>query len=363
MKEALARVRSELGAEAVILQSREIKKRRWLGLAGSKWIEITAGAGVAVAEKPPVADNKQDALEPLNQELQALREMVEDLCRRKKYATPDLPEELIEIYTRLIENDVDEAIASELVCQLRDGMGRSERTRPELVRDRLTALVQSRLKLAGPIVCESGQAKVVALVGPTGVGKTATVAKLAANFKLRLNLRVGLVTVDTYRIAAVEQLRTYAEIIDVPLKIATSPREMAAAVGELSGLDLVLVDTAGRSPRDELRIKEIRSLLNEAGATEVHLVLSAVASLGTMLAAVERFSAIDPNRLLVTKLDEANALGGVLSCMIRTGKPISYLTTGQDVPDNIEVADPAELAQRIVDSVWPEEADAQRRAA
>jgi flagellar biosynthesis protein FlhF len=363
MKEALARVRSELGAEAVILQSREVGKRRMLGFARSKWIEITAGTGMAVVEKPPAADANDEVLAPLRKQLHALHEMIADLCRRKKHAAPDLPGELVELYTGLIADDVEESIASGLVCQLRDELARADLAQSGVVRQRLTELVRSRLHVAGPIVCESGQPKVVALVGPTGGGKTATVAKLAANFKLRMNLRVGLVTVDTYRIAAVEQLRTYAEIIDAPLKIATSPREMAAAVRELSDLDLVLVDTAGRSPKDELRIKELRSLLNEAGATEVHLVLSAVASLGTMLAAVEKFSTIDPNRLLITKLDEAGALGNILSCIVRTGKPVGYLTDGQDVPDNIEVADAAELAERIVNSVWQEVEETLRRAA
>ncbi len=114
----------------------------------------------------------------------------------------------------------------------------------------------------------------VALVGPTGVGKTTTIAKLAANFRLRDGIRMGLVTVDTYRIAAVEQLRTYAEIIDLPMKVVTSPREMRRALEELQGLDLILIDTAGRSPRDELKIQELKSLLNEAQVDEVHLVLS-----------------------------------------------------------------------------------------
>ena len=119
-----------------------------------------------------------------------------------------------------------------------------------------------------------GNRKVVALVGPTGVGKTTTIAKIAANFRLRDKKTVGLITADTYRIAAVEQLRTYAEIIDLPLEVVTTPREMRRAVLQMEHLDLVLIDTAGRSPHDELRLHELRALLREANPDETHLVLS-----------------------------------------------------------------------------------------
>lgn len=366
MKEALAQVRAELGPEAVILQSREVRKRRFLGMAGGQGIEITAGTGMAIADKPASADaitKGQPGMAEIHDQLKSLRGMVEDLCRRKKSPTPDLPHELVSVYTRLIDGDVHEPIASGLVCQLRDEMSRVELAQHETVRRRLVELVRDCLIVSGPIVCESGRCKIVTLVGSTGVGKTATVAKLAANFKLRQQLRVGLVTADTFRIAAVEQLRTYAEIIDAPIKIATSPREMSEALAEFSELDLVLVDTVGRSPRDELRIKELKAFLQEAANAEVHLVLSAVASSGSLQTAIERFSAIGASRLLFCKLDEAASLGGILSSVVRTGQPVSYLGDGQDVPDNIDVADAGELAEQIVDSLLPETVGHLRRAA
>src|SRR5256885_1984087 len=183
-----------------------------------------------------------------------------------------------------------------------------------------------------------GLRRVVALVGPTGVGKTTTVAKLAANFKLVHGLRPGLVTVDTYRIAAVEQLRTYAEIIDLPLAVANAPSEMKPALDELGDVDLVLIDTAGRSPRDEVKIRELADFLAEARPDEVHLVLSAVAGERSLRSAVERFSVVRADRLILTKLDEADGLGGVLAVLGHADRPVSYLTTGQAVPDDIEPA-------------------------
>jgi flagellar biosynthesis protein FlhF len=335
-------------------------------MPGTQAIEITAGTGMTIADKPVAADARSDShahLDGLRDQLQSLQGMVEDLCRRKKSPTPDLPPELVSVYTRLVDGDVHEPIASGLVCQMRDELSRVELAQPGAIRNRLVELVRGSLNVSGPIVCESGRCKIVTLVGPTGVGKTATVAKLAANFKLRQQLRVGLVTADTFRIAAVEQLRTYAEIIDAPIKVATSPREMAEALAEFSDLDLVLVDTVGRSPRDELRIKELKAFLQEAATTEVHLVVSAVASSGSLLTAIERFSAIGASRLLFCKLDEAATLGGILSSVVRTGQPVSYLGDGQDVPDNIDIADAGELAEQVVDSLLPETVSHVRRAA
>jgi flagellar biosynthesis protein FlhF len=174
------------------------------------------------------------------------------------------------------------------------------------------------------------------------------VAKLAANFKLAHGLRPGLVTVDTYRIAAVEQLRTYAEIIDLPLTVANTPGEMRRAIDDLGNVDLVLIDTAGRSPRDEVKIRELADFLAAAQPDEVHLVLSAVAGERSLRAAVERFAVVQADRLILTKLDEADGLGAVLGVLGQADRPVSYLTTGQAVPDDIEPANRSRIARLIL---------------
>jgi flagellar biosynthesis protein FlhF len=188
----------------------------------------------------------------------------------------------------------------------------------------------------------------VALVGPTGVGKTTTIAKLAANYRLREKQRVGLITVDTYRIAAVEQLRTYADIIDLPMEIVSTPREMHQAVARMADLDLILMDTAGRSPRDEVKIQELKSLLGEAAPDEVHLVLSSVASAASLVKTAEQFAAVGTTSLVLTKLDEAASLGNLLTLVRGSGLPLSYLTHGQNVPDDIAAADSRKLARAIL---------------
>ncbi len=188
----------------------------------------------------------------------------------------------------------------------------------------------------------------IALVGPTGVGKTTTIAKLAANLRLREHRRVGLITVDTYRIAAVEQLRAYAEIIDLPMEVVATPREMREAVVRLAEEEIVLIDTAGRSPHDAVHLQELKVMLHESHAHEVHLVLSAVGSTSHLQRIVERFASIGTTALLVTKLDEATGLGHLLPVLRSARLPLSYLTCGQSVPDDIVVAESEKLIPALL---------------
>jgi flagellar biosynthesis protein FlhF len=278
-----------------------------------------------------------------------LHSMVEQLSQTKtSQSTPDLPAALFHVFTDLIEADVSEETARELIERVRLEMQSGELNDLSAVKDRLARLIEAEMYEHGPIRTWRGQRRVVALVGPTGVGKTTTVAKLAANYRLREKLRVGLITVDTYRIAAVEQLRTYADIIDLPMEVVSTPREMREAVARMHDMDLVLMDTAGRSPRDEVKIQELKSLLAEAQADEVHLVLSCVGSAGNLATTAEKFSAVGTTALIMTKLDEATGLGNVLPLLRRSRLPLSYLTNGQNVPDDIAVADKRRMARSIL---------------
>ncbi|RIK86715.1 MAG: flagellar GTP-binding protein [Planctomycetota bacterium] len=260
---------------------------------------------------------------------------------------PKLPPLLSNLLGELLDADFDEPAARELIDRLRREAA-AEASDIRAARLRLVSMIESELRVTGPIRAATGAGRVVALVGPTGVGKTTTIAKLAANYRLRDNRRVGLVTVDTYRIAAVEQLRTYAEIIDLPMEVVSTPREVGEAVKRMRDFDLVLMDTAGRSPRDEVRIRELRALLAEAHPDEVHLVLSSAASSRGLLAAVDNFTPVGVTSLIVTKLDEATGLGGLVKLARHSGLPFSYLTDGQNVPDDITVAEPQQMARMIL---------------
>lgn len=263
-------------------------------------------------------------------------------------APAPLPASLENLQENLRENEIPEDITKGLLSQLQAELTPEQLDDPAATNAMLTAMIKRRVATTGPIQLQSGERKVVALVGATGVGKTTTIAKLAANFRLREHVKMGLVTVDTYRIAAVEQLRTYAEIIDLPMKVVTNPLEMRRALDELVGLDLVLIDTAGRSPRDELQIQELRRLLAEARVDEVHLVLSMTSNLRSLIASAEKFAQANATSLVLTKLDEAMGLGNLLELTRKVPLPISYLTTGQDVPNDIEPADSDRIARLLL---------------
>jgi flagellar biosynthesis protein FlhF len=388
MHAALVMVRQELGPDAAVLHTREVRSSRLFGLiSGPRQIEVTASAGVNVpsrlpglkgdgrpwCEAPPserrlaappgqaaslslspslmgAASSRTTMAGDVQDQLSDLRSMVQDLCRRTSSRGPqDLPESLFRIFTELIDLDLGEDLARELVERVRTEAGSGELSDPVMLKARIARLIEGEIHVAGPIAVTPGRRRLVALVGPTGVGKTTTIAKLAAVYRLREKRNVGLITVDTYRIAAVEQLRTYADIIDLPMQVVSTPREMREAVRRMDGLDLILLDTAGRSPRDEIKIQELRSFLTEAAADEVYLVLSSVAGAKTLKQVVERFATVGTTSLILTKLDESTGLGHLLPVLRDSRLPLGYLTNGQNVPDDIEVADAARLARLVLE--------------
>jgi len=315
--------------------------------AAGNSIPVNQAAGLQAAAK--ALSEEGDSTNELSVKLDVLQKMVESLAQKSHFRSADeVPSELFDIYTQLIDADIDDDLARELICNLRTNCSAEQLHDPVGSRALLSAMVEADIQCSPPIRTEVGRRRVVALVGPTGVGKTTTIAKLAANFRLRDGIKMGLVTVDTYRIAAVEQLRTYAEIIDLPMKVVTSPQEMRRALDELSDLDLILIDTAGRSPRDELKIQELKSLLNEAAVDEVHLVMSLTASVRSIRMTCEQFSSVNPTSLILTKLDEAAGAGSLLSVSRDVKLPFSYLTTGQDVPEDIEPANACRIARLVL---------------
>ena len=403
MQEALALIRRDLGPDAAVLHTRDIRSGGLLGmLLGSKRVEVTASNQVDVPSRLPARSQGIDLSRPeevtahlgvgalkrskntatgptrpvhadaiphstrlsssqapvaashsaesdRDASARELESLVDDLCRRSRHSEiHELPESLFRLFTDLIEADVQDELARELVERVRREMPTRDLLDMVLVKAHLARMIEDEIQVAGPIRAEPGRRRVVALVGPTGVGKTTTIAKLAANFRLKEKRKVGLITVDTYRIAAVEQLRTYADIIDLPMAVVSTPSEMREAVTRMSDLEIILMDTAGRSPRDEVKIQELRTMLIEAKADEVHLVLSAVGSASGLSRTAEQFTPAGTTSLVITKLDEATSLGNVLPLLRSSKLPLSYVTDGQNVPDDIEAADQRRLARIIL---------------
>lgn len=305
----------------------------------------------APAASPPTRPLRRT--EPaLHDELATLKQMVSQVLQRQSGTLqPAMPEALFNEYVSLIQNEVAQEIADELCDTVRRELTDTELTDAASVR----ASFRTHLAQYVPIAPDSmlvtptdGRPFTIALVGPTGVGKTTTVAKLAAAFKLRHNKRVGLITTDTYRIAAVDQLRTYANIIGLPLKVALSPDEMHEACQSLANCDVILIDTAGRSPNDSARLDEIRDFAKAANPHEIHLVLSSTCSEQALMRTIERFSTVQTDRVIFTKTDEAVSLGVLINVMRKAGKELSFITTGQEVPDHIEAGSPDRLAALVL---------------
>jgi len=376
MAAALEQVKRRLGRDAVILNTRAFTKGGLFGWRGRSVVEITAAhqvddlirprrsgrtpselnAGVGPAEGRSASGTTAGATglvgdaSTLTAELASIKSLVRDLARQsRRNHQGGLPDQLFETYLRLVENQVSEELAQQLVARIREELSAAELAVPDTVRRRLAAALEAMLPTAGPIQPPvlPGPA-IIALVGPTGVGKTTTIAKLAANFRLRDNREVGLITIDGYRIAAVEQLRTYAQIINVPLEAVTSPAQMRPALDRLSGCQVVLIDTAGRSQHDTLRINELKCFLDQAKPHEVHLVIAGTSSQRVVDEVLERFAPLGIDRVIFTKLDEAVGFGVILNSLHKAGGRLSYLTTGQDVPDDIEVGQASRVARLIL---------------
>ncbi len=206
----------------------------------------------------------------------------------------------------------------------------------------------STIKCTGPLRLRKDSPRIIALVGPTGVGKTTTTAKLAAHYAMHKGASVALVTIDNFRVGAVEQLKTYSRIMDIPIDVANTPDELKGCVETHRDKDLILIDTAGRSPKDQEKLEELRSFLNSAQGVEIHLCLSATTKDKELDDIVSRFSGLAVTRVLFTKLDESETLGCIVNTHVRHKLPLSYFTNGQMVPEDIVVASPRRLANLIL---------------
>jgi flagellar biosynthesis protein FlhF len=352
MQEAMTQVKNDLGRDAVILHTRRFHKGGFWGFFTKEVIEVMAALenqAAAVVENKPlpvvvpsmkVEDTKEAAMQL---ELVTMRNMLEQLLR-KVPQSDKLVSPLLEL---LVKNDIDVQIAENLIKGL-PGEKSIIGNDPLIVRQLLLDRISNYLQRIEGISIPKTICKNVAFIGPTGVGKTTTIAKLAANFALKEGYKVALVTADTYRISAVEQLRTYADIIGVPIEVVYTAGELKDVLSRHQDKHLVLIDTAGRSPHNEYQMAELQALFEVDFPIEKHLVLSATTKYKDALAIVNKFAVCSPEKLVFTKMDEASTIGTILNLLYQFPATLSYVTTGQSVPDDIELANHHKLASLIL---------------
>jgi flagellar biosynthesis protein FlhF len=258
-----------------------------------------------------------------------------------------LPANLRTLLASMQSSGMDDRIAKRIVRQLLNEMTGAELADGSLMQKKAAELLLAGMGEVSPVLFAGAKPRIVAFVGPTGSGKTTTIAKLATDFTLNLGKRVSVLSIDTKRVDAVGQLKAYCRIINIPLLIAYSPDELPGIMPGIMGSDVTLVDTPGSGPMDRPQMIEMVEFLKRMVPQEVHLTISVTTSLMEMKRIFENFGLLKPNRMLFTKLDETDNYGTMISFAVLSGKPMSYVTFGQNVPGDFALADPGDLIRKI----------------
>ena len=405
-QEAFEQMKNELGPDAVILNTRKVREGGKLDFLGNEeYYEITAGidhapkqhqvfrgmgeartektaSGTARRAKTESSGNgsgngsnratglagqyrmaaweaeKKKIMEQLSHinelksEIHDIKKTLQQVADFLKYSRmPALPEYFKRALKRLVDNEVHDDLARAIVQTVYSHTQPSDYKKMDVVDRNVLSLLARMVKIAKPLESIKRTPYVIALVGPTGVGKTTTIAKIAANLKLFYNRRVALISADTYRIAAIEQLQTFANIANIPMSVAYSPTEIREAIYKFDDKDIIIIDTVGRSQKNDQHLRDLQQFIEAANPDEVHLVLSLTSSLRTLLDVVRRFHIMRPNRFIFSKLDECINTGNIINVLYKHQLPVSFLTTGQTVPNDIVPADRELLANLIYQGV------------
>lgn len=380
-QEALQLAKQELGKDVIITHIKSIKPKGIYKLFKKPLVEITAAV-----DEEKIYDRKSHAqfadefktnpfevkIRPdeeqhssaIEQKLDSLQIMLEKQLKeqaqameREKEREKTEPEEVEQtaamacvqmIYNQLVANEVEEVFANKVIAEIEQSLN------PDATVDNILSSIYQKIVLklgeTKELELTEGKTKYVFFIGPTGVGKTTTIAKLASTLKLRRKIKVALFTADTYRIAAVDQLRSYATILNIPLRVIYSEGEMQEALDEFKDYDVVLIDTAGRSHKNQEQRDDIEKLLMTVPEErrEIYLVLSATTKYRDLVKITEAYSEIADYSLIFTKLDETGGVGNVFNIRMLTGAPLSYTTFGQNVPDDIMKINPQSIAKQLL---------------
>lgn len=357
LKEALSQIKKELGDDAVILSTKNLKQK---GQASTLY-EVVAG----MEEDLPVAKLNNSIKKKIevgdesgfDSELKILRQRIyNDSAKlpkievkhqeQKKEEQPKSPfeEQLAEIKSILSQNDINTRLAEKIVQQIKNQLNLVKKP---ATKDFVASVISSLIPTEGFEVKKTSAPKVVALIGPTGVGKTTCVAKLALISKILHKLNVGLISIDTYRLGAIDQLKTFAELSEIEMLVAYKVEDIPKIMKRFAKKDLVFIDTVGRSQNNSAQLKEIKQTLSGVKIDETILVLNTAGSTKNLIDAAKKFKVLDYSGLIFTKLDESVVFGNILNVANEINTPVKFLTNGQVIPDDIIAADSDYIAKLI----------------
>ncbi len=388
LKEATYLMKHELGENAIILNTKKVPMPGLLNIGSKEIYEITAAidedtrtttrtfAGdfkntLAATYSPEQSDfsdlkkvsNEFDNRKPhsgvarteflteiygLKDEFSGLKSKMFEIADQIKYShIPAFPDNFKNEYINLVKQGVDDRIVTDLINDSYNRMGAFDSSDLGSISEKILNNISKHFLSYNMESQREGKPKIVALVGPTGVGKTTTIAKLASDYKLIKKLNIGLISADTFRIGAIEQLRTFALIADIPIQVVYEPSDVPEAINKFVNKDIIFIDTIGRSQRKRTELIDLAQLLDAANADEVHLVISATTNGKEIDDIINRFKIFRPSSLIFSKIDEAVSIGSILNTCYHHKMPVSYLTTGQTVPDDIMTANNSKIAKMI----------------
>lgn len=344
--EAMLKLKMELGPDAVVLNTKTIRAKGLFKYFKKPLIEITAAFEDKDLLKNNNINNYDHKLNNISEELIELKKIMNSFPT-KKQADEGLIPPLNEFHNIMVNNGVNPIISTNLLTKIEEEVNLKEKdinTIKNIIKFNLSEIMGK----PQPIVINEDQ-KIIFFIGPTGVGKTTTLAKIAANLVLQNQYKIGLITSDTYRIAAVEQLKIYSDILQLPLEIAYNKDDMTMALNHFKDKDIIFVDTAGRNHNSFEQIEELKDIINTSNNKEIFLLINATIDFKALKSLISKYDFLDDFKLIVTKIDEAENYGNLLNIKYITNKELSYYTTGQNVPDDIKIVNIEDIVGKLIE--------------
>jgi flagellar biosynthesis protein FlhF len=399
IQEATELMKTELGSNAIILNTRKIARGGKLQFLGKNGFEITAAIDdvpqnfksnnviknpsqafksyLEQSNSPMLEDNPVESLRKVVErfeernsndssvkrnnlhrdteqyhqikgELEDVKSSLKEITDHLKYERmPALPDTLKQPYMQLVSSGVEDKIAMNIMQSIYGKLTGEQLQNRTITERHFLSVLESLIQTTESVISKQESQRIIALVGPTGVGKTTTIAKLSAKDKLFRNLDVAVISIDTYRLGAIQQMQIFTDVAKIPMEIVYKPEEMTAVLQKFRNKQIIYIDTVGRSQRNQKDLDELQTFIDAACPHEVHLVINASIDAKSGLDILKKFGQLKPTRIIFSKVDETASLGNILNILNGQNIPVSYMTNGQTIPDDISSASAVKIATMI----------------